>query len=55
MEQIRSAPMAGKTLLVTGASGGIGRATALGLTTTAYSGGSHGCPQCYPPELRADL
>ena len=33
MEQIRSAPMAGKTVLVTGASGGIGRATALGLAT----------------------
>ena len=33
MERIRSAPMAGKTVLVTGASGGIGRATALGLAT----------------------
>src|SRR5919106_5696191 len=28
---VRRAPMAGKTVLVTGASGGIGRATALGL------------------------
>jgi retinol dehydrogenase-14 len=31
MEQIHSGPMAGKTVLVTGATGGIGRATALGL------------------------
>ena len=31
MEQIHSGPMAGKTVLVTGGSGGIGRATALGL------------------------
>ena len=31
MEQIRSGPMAGRTVLVTGGSGGIGRATALGL------------------------
>ena len=33
MEQIHSGPMAGKTVLVTGATGGIGRATALGLAT----------------------
>ena len=33
MEQIRSGPMAGKTVLVTGGTGGIGRATALGLAT----------------------
>jgi retinol dehydrogenase-14 len=31
MEQIHSGPMAGRTVLVTGGSGGIGRATALGL------------------------
>ena len=31
MEQSRSGPMAGRTVLVTGGSGGIGRATALGL------------------------
>jgi retinol dehydrogenase-14 len=31
MEQVRSGPMAGRTMLVTGGSGGIGRATALGL------------------------
>jgi retinol dehydrogenase 14 len=31
MESIRSGPMAGKTVLVTGGTGGIGRATALGL------------------------
>ncbi len=33
MEQSHSGPMAGKTVLVTGATGGIGRATALGLAT----------------------
>ena len=33
MEQKGSAPMASKTVLVTGASGGIGKATALGLAT----------------------
>ncbi len=31
MKQTRSGPMAGRTVLVTGGSGGIGRATALGL------------------------
>ncbi len=31
MEQSRGRPMAGRTVLVTGGSGGIGRATALGL------------------------
>jgi NAD(P)-dependent dehydrogenase (short-subunit alcohol dehydrogenase family) len=31
MEQIRDRPMAGKTVLITGATSGIGRATALGL------------------------
>jgi retinol dehydrogenase 14 len=33
MEQIRDRPMAGKTVLITGATSGIGRATALGLAT----------------------
>jgi retinol dehydrogenase-14 len=33
MENIRGGPMAGRTVLVTGASSGIGRATALGLAT----------------------
>jgi retinol dehydrogenase-14 len=33
MEQIPSGPLAGKTVLVTGGTGGIGRATALGLAT----------------------
>jgi retinol dehydrogenase 14 len=33
MEQIRDQPMAGKTVLITGATSGIGRATALGLAT----------------------
>ena len=31
MKQIHSGPMAGKTVLVTGGTGGIGRATAMGL------------------------
>ena len=31
MEQVNFGPMAGKTVLVTGATSGIGRATALGL------------------------
>jgi NAD(P)-dependent dehydrogenase (short-subunit alcohol dehydrogenase family) len=33
MEQVHSGPMAGRTVLVTGGTGGIGRATALGLAT----------------------
>jgi len=33
MEQIPSGPMAGRTVLVTGGTGGIGGATALGLAT----------------------
>jgi retinol dehydrogenase-14 len=33
MEQIRSGPMAGKTVLVTGGTAGIGRATTAGLAT----------------------
>ena len=33
IEQIHSRPMAGRTVLVTGGTGGIGRATALGLAT----------------------
>jgi retinol dehydrogenase 14 len=33
MEQIHSGPMAGRTVLVTGGTGGIGKATALGLAT----------------------
>src|SRR5215217_2987658 len=33
MEHIHGGPMAGRTVLVTGATSGIGRATALGLTT----------------------
>jgi retinol dehydrogenase-14 len=33
MKQIPNGPMAGKTVLVTGATGGIGRATAMGLAT----------------------
>ena len=33
MEHIHDGPMAGRTVLVTGATSGIGRATALGLAT----------------------
>jgi NAD(P)-dependent dehydrogenase (short-subunit alcohol dehydrogenase family) len=33
MEQVRNGPMAGRTVLVTGGTAGIGRATALGLAT----------------------
>ena len=33
MERIHDGPMAGRTVLVTGATSGIGRATALGLAT----------------------
>jgi NAD(P)-dependent dehydrogenase (short-subunit alcohol dehydrogenase family) len=35
MEQIHPGPMAGRTVLVTGGTGGIGKATALGLAAPA--------------------
>ena len=46
MEHIHGGPMAGRTVLVTGATSGIGRATALGLATmgaqVAITGRVHG-------------
>jgi NAD(P)-dependent dehydrogenase (short-subunit alcohol dehydrogenase family) len=48
MEQIRSASMAGRTVLVTGASGGIGQATALGLARM----GAHLAITGRPPSQR---
>jgi retinol dehydrogenase-14 len=57
VEQIQSRPMAGRTVLVTGASGGIGRATALGLATMgahlAITGRDHGRTEGAARELRA--
>ncbi len=57
MEQARSGPMAGRTVLVTGGSGGIGRATALGLATMgahlAITGRDRGRTQDAAREIRA--
>jgi NAD(P)-dependent dehydrogenase (short-subunit alcohol dehydrogenase family) len=57
MEQIHSGPMAGRTVLVTGGSGGIGRATALGLATMgahlAITGRDRGRTEGAAGEIRA--
>ncbi len=57
MEQIRSGPMAGRTVLVTGGSGGIGRATALGLAAMgahlAITGRDRGRAEDTAREIRA--
>ena len=41
MGQIHPGPMAGRTVLVTGGTGGIGKATALGLATHQMAGFDH--------------
>ncbi len=57
MEQIHDGPMAGRTVLVTGGSGGIGRATALGLAAMgahlAISGRDRGRTEDAAREIRA--
>src|SRR5918997_2804138 len=57
MEQVHGGPMAGKTVLVTGGSGGIGRATALGLATLgahlAITGRDRGRTEDAAREIRA--
>jgi retinol dehydrogenase 14 len=57
MEQIHSGPMAGRTVLVTGGTGGIGRATALGLATMgahlAIIGRNRGRTEGAAHEIRA--
>ena len=57
MEQSRSGPMAGRTVLVTGGSGGIGRATALGLAAMgahlAITGRDRGRAEDAAREIRA--
>jgi NAD(P)-dependent dehydrogenase (short-subunit alcohol dehydrogenase family) len=57
MNQIERRPMAGKTVLITGASGGIGRATAVGLATMgahlAITGRDRGRTAGAADEIRA--
>src|SRR6266508_4657727 len=57
MEQVHSGPMAGRTVLVTGGNGGIGRATALGLATMgahlAITGRDRGRAEGAAREIRA--
>ena len=57
MEQTRSGPMAGRTVLVTGGTTGIGRATALGLATMgarlAITGRDRGRAEAAAREIRA--
>ena len=57
MKQSRSGPMAGRTVLVTGGSGGIGRATALGLAAMgahlAITGRDRGRAEDTAREIRA--
>ena len=57
MEQIHSGPMAGRTVLITGGTGGIGRATALGLATMgahlAITGRDRGRTEGAALEIRA--
>ena len=57
MEQLHGGPMAGRTVLVTGGTGGIGRATAVGLAAMgahlAITGRDRGSTQGAAGELRA--
>jgi len=57
MDQLHSGPMAGRTVLVTGGTGGIGRATALGLATMgahlAITGRDRGRTKGAAREIRA--
>jgi retinol dehydrogenase 14 len=57
LDQVRSGPMAGRTVLVTGGTGGIGRATALGLAAMgahlAITGRDRGRAEAAARDIRA--
>jgi retinol dehydrogenase 14 len=59
IKQIRTGPMAGRTVLVTGGTGGIGKATAMGLATmgahVAITGRSRGRAEGAAREIRAAI